>query len=431
MTTAIRLKPVCLISILLILSLILIACPQRAEATPATFSDLSPGHWAYQDITELVDLGVLGGYSDGTVRPDRPVTRQELAKICFSLFPGAIPAIKENLSGGPDYPDIHGLWGTDFLLVARNIAPGYTDGNYRPNTPASRQEVAVLLLHAALLNRNSYQIADGNLSLLVPQPTEEAWVKLTSYREFKNLPEKYRQANRYLEEDPRKENFSRYAGHIFTNLNTLVLLIEMQILRGYSDQTMRPERNVTRAEACAMALRLMKHDFPTGRNLIVEPAVFSLKPNPAGETTAVNQTLQKLGAYYQERYQDPLLRAKMLYIFMINNYSYHWEFIDGITEPPPATVEYTIKHGAGLSGNFALLYAQLADQAGLTATVVSGTAANPSLSGPHHWVELTIDGQTIEVDPTYGICTGQDFFNNFKHWGNQGFTWEARDRKKV
>lgn len=431
MKTAARVKFVYIIAILLLITMVGVAYPYLSEAAPVTFSDLPTGHWASQDITELVGLGALGGYSDGTVRPDRPVTRQELAKICFALFPGAIPAIKENISGGPDYPDIHGLWGTDYLMVARHIVPGYTDGNYRPDAQATRQEVAVLLLHAALLDRHSYQKSGNTLSILVPLPGEEAWTKLASYKEYQDLPEKYRKANRYLEEDPQKDNFAQYAGHIFTELNNLALLIELQIIRGYTDQTLQPEKYVTRAEACAMALRLMKNDFPTGRNLLVEPAGFSLKPNPSGATTAVNPALQKLGAYYQERYQDPLLRAKMLYTFVIHNYSYHWEFIDGIAAPPPATVDYAVINGTGLSGNFALLYAQLANMAGLSATVVSGTAANPSLSGPHHWVELNINGQVIELDPTYGICTGLDFFNNFKDWEKQEFTWEARERKQV
>lgn len=49
-----------------------------AAATP--FSDVT-GHWAVSYIGALTKAGYIKGYTDGTFRPDRPVTRAELAAL--------------------------------------------------------------------------------------------------------------------------------------------------------------------------------------------------------------------------------------------------------------------------------------------------------------------------------------------------------------
>jgi hypothetical protein len=41
--------------------------------------DVPPGHWAYDAIEELFDLGVLKGYPDGTFKGKVPLTRYEFA----------------------------------------------------------------------------------------------------------------------------------------------------------------------------------------------------------------------------------------------------------------------------------------------------------------------------------------------------------------
>ena len=43
------------------------------------------GRWSYAAICEAVQDGVLSGYPDGTFKPDRPVTREELAQFYVNL----------------------------------------------------------------------------------------------------------------------------------------------------------------------------------------------------------------------------------------------------------------------------------------------------------------------------------------------------------
>ncbi len=45
------------------------------------FSDLKDDHWAYYSIMALYSAGFLNGYEDGTIRPDREITRAEVMKV--------------------------------------------------------------------------------------------------------------------------------------------------------------------------------------------------------------------------------------------------------------------------------------------------------------------------------------------------------------
>ena len=60
-----------------ILSIVL---PAGAFAEGTTASDIS-GHWAESTITNWMDDGLIGGYSDGTFQPDKAITRAEFIKL--------------------------------------------------------------------------------------------------------------------------------------------------------------------------------------------------------------------------------------------------------------------------------------------------------------------------------------------------------------
>lgn len=49
------------------------------------FPDLSASHWAYPSIERAVQLGLLQGYENGEFRPNQPVSRAELAVALVRL----------------------------------------------------------------------------------------------------------------------------------------------------------------------------------------------------------------------------------------------------------------------------------------------------------------------------------------------------------
>ena len=58
---------------------------QRNWSSENNFSDVSADKWYNNAVSTLCHMGVLGGYSDGTFRPNAPITRAEFAKIAVSF----------------------------------------------------------------------------------------------------------------------------------------------------------------------------------------------------------------------------------------------------------------------------------------------------------------------------------------------------------
>jgi hypothetical protein len=54
--------------------------------TFAQMRGVPPGHWAYQSIEQLVQLGIIEGYPDGTFRPNRTMTRAEFAQAIARAY---------------------------------------------------------------------------------------------------------------------------------------------------------------------------------------------------------------------------------------------------------------------------------------------------------------------------------------------------------
>jgi hypothetical protein len=61
-------------------SQIVAVCRPTYQPEKETVDDVT-GHWAYKDIQWAKEKGLLRGYADGSMRPDQPVTRAELAVI--------------------------------------------------------------------------------------------------------------------------------------------------------------------------------------------------------------------------------------------------------------------------------------------------------------------------------------------------------------
>lgn len=122
------------------------------------FSDVQLGHTYYQYVLCLYCRGIIGGYSDGTFRPNNDVTRGQLSKIVsesagFNNNPGS--QIFEDVPPGSTYYD----------YVNRLVQFGYINGYdcggpgepctpqgyryFRPNAPASRGQIAKIVTQAA------------------------------------------------------------------------------------------------------------------------------------------------------------------------------------------------------------------------------------------------------------------------------------------
>ena len=107
-----------------------------------TYVDLPEKFWAKRPIEYLATLGIMGGYPDKTFRPNRALTRGELAAILVKAKEFKIkPGVKVK------FEDIRPKeWFAPYINVAasRNYMKGYPDGTFRPNQRVSRAEAALI-----------------------------------------------------------------------------------------------------------------------------------------------------------------------------------------------------------------------------------------------------------------------------------------------
>ena len=115
-----------------------------------TFSDVPKGCWAANYIGYMQQFGIITGYSDGSFRPDAPVTRAEFAAIA-SRF----EKLTEGSKSFTDVPDTY--WAARYIDFAatRGWVTGYSDGTFKPEDPITRAEVAAATCR--LLERSADQ----------------------------------------------------------------------------------------------------------------------------------------------------------------------------------------------------------------------------------------------------------------------------------
>ena len=100
------------------------------------------GHWAQAYVEALAALDVIGGFPDGSYRPNDPVTRAQFAAIVNQAFN---PAPKRPWS---EFVDLDNqFWGYGAIQTAYQggFLSGYPGQVFRPNQQIPRTEVLVSL----------------------------------------------------------------------------------------------------------------------------------------------------------------------------------------------------------------------------------------------------------------------------------------------
>jgi subtilisin family serine protease len=172
------------------------------KSFPIPFSDIS-GHWAKNNILSLLTKGIIDGYPDKTIRPDKEITRAEIAKlivIMLNLPPSQNPSLK--FKDKETIPS----WALGYIgvLIEKDILKGYSDNTFRASKYVTRTEVAVIIMKA--------------LGYMDTAPSDTI-----TFKDIKSIP--------------------TWA------VNYVSKGAELGIFSGYSDYTFRPEKNITRAEA--------------------------------------------------------------------------------------------------------------------------------------------------------------------------------------
>ncbi|KJS18654.1 MAG: hypothetical protein VR72_21875 [Clostridiaceae bacterium BRH_c20a] len=164
-------------------------------------------HWAQKELEMARRLGWMGGYQDGTMRPNSPMSRGEFASLAERALYLKTPNRFVNFS------DTQNHWAKESIAVLANlgIVPIDSTRSYRPDEPITRGEMAQII-------NNMIQ------------------VRADTYYPFIDVP----------------------PSHFFAT--AVANTAQTGILAGMDTLHFRPNDNATRAQALAVLLRFLKTD---------------------------------------------------------------------------------------------------------------------------------------------------------------------------
>ena len=114
----------------------------------ASFDDVPTSYWAAAWIEKLVEDGITSGCGNGNYCPEAAVTRAQMAVFLLRAKYGPTyqPPAVGSRTGFEDVPASH--WAAPWIkqLAAEGITAGCGAGNYCPEFPVSRAQMAVFLV---------------------------------------------------------------------------------------------------------------------------------------------------------------------------------------------------------------------------------------------------------------------------------------------
>lgn len=229
---------------------LILTVPSVAKA-----QDIPLDHWAAQDMLELKARGVLAGEQ---INPDAYITRAQFTKMIVTSLGLKLEALR--LQGAPspfiDVPKDHSLKGYIIAAKERGLVGGYTAHIFKPEEVLRRDQMIVLLLRVMGLDELKAE---------------------DRYLQFEDVD--------YIPD---------YA------LPSISEGVRLGLVRGFADNTFRPETKVTAAQAAAFINRWLdlkgdRYDYyGTFASLDREKNILSLNVDDSVISIPLNHKVQVL-----------------------------------------------------------------------------------------------------------------------------------------
>lgn len=182
------------------------------QALVSPFTDVSEDRWSYESIYEAAATGTMLGVTQTEFEPRSTMTRAMAVTVLYRMD-GA-----PEVSGKADYTDVRQnafytqalIWGTE-----NGIVNGYQNGTYRPDASVSRQQFATMIQR---------------------------------YLDYKDITPEGENSIAFTDAD----SIADYAKE------GVALCVKAGIITGYKDGSFKPTAKITREEAAAMLVRLLK-----------------------------------------------------------------------------------------------------------------------------------------------------------------------------
>lgn len=216
-------------SIIRIISVLALLLLMASQVFSASYKDIN-GHWSEKTVTKWLNSNYISGYPDGTFKPNQQLTRAEFITLLNKIK-------KPQGKSTKVFNDLNtSAWYYDDMLkaVKAGYISGFEDDTLRPDAPITREQVVTVL-------SNVLQDKNGNLEAI------------KSFNDYKDM--------------------ASYSKEAFA------MAVSKGYLKGYPDNTIRPKKAITRAEAVVLLDKIFSTEMNFGdKNVNQDFKVISYYP---------------------------------------------------------------------------------------------------------------------------------------------------------
>ena len=244
-----------------------------------SFSDIKESAWYYESVTAMSKAGIINGYTDGTFRPDNPITRAEFVTMIMQ---------NKTLTEFDKIPftDVKSdLWSAKYIYSAykAKYIDGYEDNTFRPDNQITQEEFVKTVVALTVGEQpeatgentepkrswkncwdswaQPYLNKAMEMGLITEEDTDFRYNGLPCTRG--NMAKIATRAFEYLKEEDIADT-STYATKLkdYSDIPDKFKKYVLQaygkgIISGYEDGTFRSDGILTRAEASSVLVRLI------------------------------------------------------------------------------------------------------------------------------------------------------------------------------
>lgn len=176
------------------------------------FSDLTEEHWAYRNVLNMQDKGIISGFEDNTFRPSDSLTREQFITM-------AVKGLNiENVEGNVQFADVStDRWSAEYISAGGYAIVDAEENEFRPLEVALREDVAMGLVRLCGLENAEYSLET---------------------------------LNRFSDSDAIDENRAKY----------VAIAVENGFMSGNDDGTFRPQKALNRAEGATVIFNILNKD---------------------------------------------------------------------------------------------------------------------------------------------------------------------------
>ena len=167
------------------------------------------GHWAQEAIQKWLDMGYVTGYPDGSFKPEGFVTRAEFVRMVNNLFEfteTAEIAFVDVVEDDWYYKEIQKAFEADYII-------GVSEKQFAPTDYITREQAAIIIVRILNIKGN-----ESGADVFIDRNQISRWSK-------------------------------EYVG----------IASELQLIKGYEDNSFKPQNNIKRSETVTLLDRVLKY----------------------------------------------------------------------------------------------------------------------------------------------------------------------------